>query len=164
MEKLSGHQPLGVVSDDGGYFRSEYQVGTRLVWVRCRHRLDCAECVSKADEILPEIWAAIPDAIAIAEVYSRTKIPDFWSTHDRSIRKGARLDVWGLTVTPDVGDVWFDISRNWSFDYSSSTFFNDDYWNEEPVLLPELPDPYHVYVIRDRSGRLSVAFDREEAK
>ncbi|MCA8244151.1 hypothetical protein [Burkholderia sp. AU32262] len=159
MEKLRDHRPLGVFSDGGGYFRSEYQIGKRLVWVRCRHRLDCLECVGKADEILADIWAAMPDAIALAEDYSRTEIPDFWSMHDMSKREGARLDVWGITTTPDLGEARFDISRNYNFDYLSPTFFKDDYWNEEPVLLPELPDRYHVYLIRNRSGQLSVAID-----
>ncbi|OMG70611.1 hypothetical protein BW685_25495 [Burkholderia ubonensis] len=122
--------------------------------------IDCLECIGKADEILPDIWAAMPHAIAIAEDYSRTKIPDFWSKHDMSKREGTRLDVWGMTITPDLGEAWFDISRNYNFDYSSPTFFKDDCWNEEPVLLPELPDPYHVYVVRNRSGQLSVAIDR----
>jgi hypothetical protein len=118
------------------------------------------ECVGKTDEILPDIWAAIPDAIAVAEGYSRNQIPDFWSTHDKSKREGPRLDVWGIAVTPDLGEARFDISRNYRFDYSSPTFFKDDYWNDEPVLLPELPTPYHVYVIRNGAGQLSVAIDR----
>jgi len=160
MEKLRGNRPLGVFSDVSGHFRSEYQIGSRLVWVRCRHRLDCLECVDEADEILPDIWAAMPDAIAIAEGYSRKQIPDFWNTHDKAKREGPRLDVWGIVINPDLGEASFDISRNYGFDYSSPTFFKDDYWNDEPVLLPELPDPYHVYVIRNGSGQLCVAIDR----
>jgi len=160
MEKLRDNQPLGVFSDVRGHFRSEYQIGRRLVWVRCHHRLNCLECVGKTDEILPNIWAAIPDAIAIAEGYSRNQIPNFWSAHDKSKREGPRLDVWGIAVTPELGEASFDISRNHSFDYSSPTFFKDDYWNDEPVLLPELPDSYHVYVIRNGAGQLSVAINR----
>ncbi|KVX67592.1 hypothetical protein WT33_03130 [Burkholderia stagnalis] len=107
-----------------------------------------------------DIWAAMPRAIAIAEDYSRTKIPEFWGKHDMSKREGARLDVWGITITPDLEEARFDISRNYNFDYSSPTFFKDDYWNEEPVLLPELPDRYHLYVVRDRSGQFGVVIDK----
>jgi hypothetical protein len=156
MEKLSDDQPLGVYSDRDGYFRSEYQVGMRLIWVRCRHCLDCLECVRAVDRLMPNIWAAMPAAIELAEDYSRAKMPGFWSEHDMSKREGSRLDVWGITITPELGLAEFDISRNHSFDWSSPTFSKDDYWNDQPLSLPELPDNHHVHVARDRSGRLSV--------
>ena len=154
---LNEDQPLGTYADRDGYFRSEYQIGIRLVWVRCRHCLGCLECVGKADKMLSDIWAAMPRAVAIAEDHSRTKIPEFWSKHDTSQREGARLDVWGISITPSLGEARFDISRNFRFDFSSPTFSKDDYWSDNPVLLPDLPDPYHVYVVRDSVGGLSVA-------
>jgi hypothetical protein len=156
MEKLIGNRPLGSYSDRDGFFRSEYQVGARLIWVRCQHRRDCLECVERADELMLDVWSSVPKAIALAENHSRKAIPEFWARHDTSKREGSRLDVWGITITPDVGVARFDISKNYSFDFTSPTFSKDDYWNDEPILLPELPDRHHVYIIRDRLGSLSV--------
>ena len=157
MEKLIDNRPLGIYSDEDGFFRSEFQVGTRLIRVRCRHRRDCLACVEKGDELMPGVCGAMPAAIGLAENYSRTVIPEFWAKHDISKREGNRLDVWGVTITPDLGTARFDISQNYSFDYSSPTFSKEDYWNDEPFLLPELPEKHHVYIIRDREGVLSVA-------
>lgn len=156
MEKLIGDRPIGTYSDWDSFFRSEYQVGKRLIWVRCQHCLDCLECVERADDLMPDIYAAMPNAVALAESYSREAIPDFWAVHDTSKREGSRLDVWGITITPVIGVVRFDISENQSFDYASPTFSKDDYWNDEPIRLPELPDRHHVYVVRDRDGSLAV--------
>lgn len=156
MEKLVDDRPLGVYYDSDGFFRSEYQVGKRLIWVRCQHRLDCRECVEKVDELMPEVCAAIPSAVELAEDHSRTKLPEFWLKHDLSKREGNPLDVWGITITPELGFARFDISKNHSFDYSSPTFLKDDYWGDEPFLLPELPNTHHVYVVRDAGGALRV--------
>ncbi|PMQ05709.1 hypothetical protein DyAD56_07930 [Dyella sp. AD56] len=156
MEKLIDDRPLGIYSDQDGFFRSEYQVGRRLIWVRCQHRQDCLECVDRADKLMPDICKAIPDAIELAENCSRIMIPEFWARHDISRREGNRLDVWGITITPGLGVARFDISRNYGFDYASLTFSKEDYWNDEPFFLPELPEKHHVYIIRDRHGLLSV--------
>lgn len=157
MKKLSSSGPLGLLSDRDGYFRSEYQIERRLIWVRCSHSLGCKACVVKADAILVEVWAAIPGAVAMAEDYSRTQIPDFWTKHDMSKRDGARLDVWGITITDELGEVEFCISRNHDFDYGSPTFSKEDYWDDEPMLLPDLPDMHFVSIVRDKTGQLSVA-------
>lgn len=156
MEKLMNGRPLGIYSDRDGYFRAEYQVGQRLIWVRCQHRLDCLECVRRVDELMPDVWAAMSSAIALAEDYSRTQIPKFWSRHDMSRREGNRLDVWGITITTDLEVARFYLSENHDFDYSSPTYSKDDYWDNEPFLLPTLPDRHHVYVIREADGRLHV--------
>lgn len=157
MKKLSNDGPLGLLSDRDGYFRSEYQVERSLIWVRCSHCLGCKACVAKADAILEEVWAAMPSAVAMAEDYSRTQIPDFWSKHDMSKREGPRLDVWGITITDELSEVVFDISRNHCFDYASPTFSKDDCWDDEPMLLPDLPDMHHVYIVRGKTGQLSLA-------
>nr|WP_199047993.1 hypothetical protein [Dyella sp. ASV24] len=156
MEKLVDDRPLGIYSDQDGFFRSEYQVGTRLIWVRCQHRPGCLECVERVDKLMPDVSKAMPGAIELAENCSRAMIPEFWAKHDISIREGNRLDVWGITITPDLGMARFDISENHDFDYSSPTFSKEDYWNDEPFLLPELPDTHHVYIIRDGDGVLGV--------
>lgn len=54
----------------------------------------------------------------------------------------------------------FDISRNYRFGYPITDSFHDAHWSDEPVLLSELPDLYHVYVICDAAGQLSVAIDK----
>ncbi|WP_458788934.1 hypothetical protein [Dyella jiangningensis] len=159
MKKLIDDRPSGIYSDQDGFFRSEYQIGARLVWVRCQHRRDCIECVARVDELLPEIFAAMPSAVALAESHSRTIVPEFWTKHDTSLREGSRMDVWGITITPGLEMAWFDISRNHDFDYVSPTFSKDDCWNDEPFLLPAFPDRHHVYVVRFRDGSLSAEPD-----
>ena len=156
MKKLSDDRPLGLYCDPNGFFRSEYQVGRRLIWVRCQHRQDCLECVERSDALMPAICAAMPEVIEFAENYSRIMSPEFWARHDMAKRDGCRLDVWGITITPDFGMAKFDIAENHSFDYSSPTFAKDDYLNIEPFLLPRLPDRHHVFVVRDSRGVLSV--------
>jgi len=148
--------PLGTYADRDGNFRSEYQIGTRLVWVTCRHHIGCQQCADKADALLPDIWDAMPDAVAMAEDYSRTVIPEFWRPHDMSQREGARLAVWGITIVPGTGEATFDISMNFDFDFDSPTFSKDDVRKETPILLPELPDPHYVFVTRNSSGQLTV--------
>ena len=153
---LKEDSPLGTYADRNGNFRSEYQIGTRLVWVVCRHHIACQQCVDKANALLPDIWAAMSDAVAMAEDHSRTVIPEFWRKHDMSQREGARMAVWGITIVPSTGDATFDISMNYDFDFDSPTFSKDDAWKETPILLPELPDPHYVFVARNNSGQLTV--------
>ena len=148
--------PLGIYADRNGDFRSEYQIGTTLIWVVCRHHIGCQPCVDKADALLPDIWSAMPDAVAMAEDDSRTMIPEFWRQHDMSQREGARMAVWGITITPGTGEACFDISTNFDFDFDSPTFSKDDVWNETPIVLPDLPDSHHIYVVRNCSGQLTV--------
>ncbi|CAJ0792082.1 hypothetical protein [Ralstonia holmesii] len=153
---LKEESPLGTYADRNGNFRSEYQIGTRLVWVVCRHHTGCQQCADKAEALLHDIWAAMPDAVAMAEDYSRTVIPEFWRQHDMSQREGARLAVWGITIVPSTGEATFDISMNFDFDFDSPTFSKDDVRKETPILLPDLPDPHYVFVARSSSGLLTV--------
>jgi hypothetical protein len=153
---LKEESPLGAYADRNGNFRSEYQIGIRLVWVVCRHHIACQQCADKADALLPDIWVVMPDAVALAEDYSRTVIPEFWRQHDMSQREGARLAVWGITIVPSTGEATFDISMNFDFDFDSPTFSKDDVRKETPILLPELPDPHYVVVARNSSGQLTV--------
>ncbi|WP_284319036.1 hypothetical protein [Dyella acidisoli] len=154
MEKLRLDGLLGTYSDKDGYFRSEYQIGQRLVWVQCKHREACKACANEVEPMLYNIWVTIPDVTAKAEEYSRMLIPEFWSIHDNSKREGHRLDVWGITITTDDDTILFYVSRNHGFDFSSPTFAKDDYWNDEPLHLPDVPDDHGVHVYRDGSGAL----------
>jgi hypothetical protein len=155
MEKEISSGPMGDYSDADGYVRYEYQIGKRLMWIRCRGNHEHAECVQRAKSLLPDVWLAMPDALAMAETYSRTLIPEFWAVHDRGQRDGHRLDVWSVTITPCEGIASFYISRNHDFDFRSPTFEKDDYWHDyEPICLPDLPERHHIYVHRGNSGVL----------
>lgn len=154
LQKLRLDCLLGSYSDNDGYFRSEYQVGRRLVWIRCKHSRMCQACPNEIEPMLHAIWAIIPEVTAKAEECSRTLIPEFWSIHDNSKREGRRLDVWGITISSGDETLRFHVSRNHDFDFSSPTYAKDDDWDDQPIHLPDIPDRHFVDVYRDGSGVL----------
>jgi hypothetical protein len=159
--RLQDDRPLGLYEDSDGFFRSEYQIGRRLVWVRCPHQEMCNACLSQTDALLPEIWAAIPDAIVLAEDHSRTVYPAFWLPHDESTIGENRMDVWGITITPMTGLSSFHVSENHDFPWDRTAYAKDDEWRERPLRLPRFPDRHFVYLDRDTSGALSVSSSRQ---
>lgn len=159
--RLQDEQPLGLYEDPDGFFRSEYQVGRRLVWVRCPHQKGCLACLSQTDELLPEIWAVIPDAIALAEDHSRTIYPGFWLPHDESTIEESRMDVWGIRITPVTGLSSLHVSENHDFPWARTAYAKDDEWHERPLRLPRFPDGHFVDLDRDASGALSVISSRQ---
>ena len=156
MRKLIDSSMLGKYLDPDGYTRYEYQIGRRLVWLRCPAGHEEEEYLQGAEEFHQRIWLAIPDVLAVAEAYSRSLIPEFWALHDRGQRDGFRLDVWGTTITPSEGVACFTCSRNHDFDFDSLTSAKD-HWRHEPFHLPDLPEGHFVFVYRDSSGRLSAS-------
>ena len=159
MKKLIDSSMLGKYQDPDGYTRYEYQIGRRLVWLRCPAGHDKEKYLRGAEEFHQRVWLAIPDVLAFAEAYSRSLIPEFWALHDRSERDGFRLDVWDITITPSEGFACFTCSRNHDFDFDSPTSAKDD-WRDELFHLPELPEGHFVFVYRDISGRLSASATR----
>lgn len=136
---------LGRYPTSAGYARLEYQIGSRLIWVMCCSGKSEWLCEARAERMLAAAYDSLSAAIALAEQYSRTQLPELWDAHDRSGIGIQRLDVWGVQLTPDDNTISYEISRNHEFDFE-----------ERPVSLPELPDPYFIRVDRSPDGALQV--------
>jgi hypothetical protein len=156
MEALSELSLLGRYPVRDGYVTLEFQIGIRLIWVKCRPDQVERECLSRAEEIYRAVNADIPSVIELAEETSRALIPSFWEVHDKSKITGSRLDVWGVTLNPEDGSASYEVSRNHDFDFDVSIFEPDDVLEEQPLQLPDVPENHFVIVDRNSSGLLHV--------
>ena len=147
---------LGRYQREGDELTMEFQIGRRLVWVHSRESAPDSEIVARADLMLPAIWAALPDAIKIAEDHCRILLPEFWDVFDSTIRGGHPMDIWGIRLMLDDGMSLYDVSINWDFDFTTPTFKKDDFSEEEPIYLPILDDNHHVMVERAEAGALRI--------
>lgn len=140
---LTAKNLLGIYpKDDAGYIQLEHQIGSRLIWTMCPEGMSQEQAIAVTNQMLPELWSNIPQAIACAEQYSRETMPEFWIIQDESDVIGERLDVWSIRLFPD----------QMSSEYYVST-------NHDLILSDEdlkYPDTYGMTVCRDVTGTLSV--------
>jgi hypothetical protein len=156
MNNLCISSALGKYDESDGSKRFEFQIGTRLVWVRCGANSSEAKSLEEAEAMLASAFAVLDDVLLFAETHSRSAMPEVWRVHDGSVRKGRRLDVWGITVIPAQNTVEFDVHRSHGFDFATTTFAADDYAEEHPIALPDFPQRYRIGVTRLPSGELRI--------
>ena len=149
---------LGRYPPHNGFVKLEFQIERTLVWIRLRPKESESKAIVQGNEILPTVWSEIPRAVTFAEARSREIIPEFWVAQDSTTAVGPRLAVWSVMLTPETGDVCYDVSCNHDFFGSNSkTYAVLDVDEEKPIDLPEFPTWHHVHVVRSLDGAWSIA-------
>ncbi|WP_431263181.1 hypothetical protein ACQ859_24645 [Roseateles chitinivorans] len=140
--KIPDHRDAALL---GSYAdRDEYQVGSILVWVRFHAQETRAACTDFALQQLPEVLAALPDAIAMARAFAREQEPEFWRQHEEAGTAGELLSVWGLWIDPVRGLTTYGVQENLDFEVPQDS------------VLPALPVDWYVAIERDKAGALMV--------
>ena len=129
--------PLGSYSS-----YDEFQVDRTLIWIKISPHGERESWLTQGKFLFDEIWAAVPEALRIAEQVSRNLCSDFWDRCDSKQASGQPLAVWGIWINPETGNASYDININHHFQSD-----HDD--------LPDLPEE-SIGVIRNREGRLKI--------
>nr|WP_315383869.1 hypothetical protein [uncultured Sphingomonas sp.] len=151
MLKLSCDNPLSRYPVANEHIRLEYQVGQTLVWVHFPNWMEDAEAISIADDIVKPAWDDLPQALILAEGFSRAEIPDFWHVHDASDVRGERLQVWSVQINVETRSAEYHVSENHGFFARLLPVPGE----RPPPALPELPDRHMLKVTRTANGTLT---------
>lgn len=127
--------------------RDEYQIGKTLVWVLYGTSEQREVATDLACLQFPAIWAAIPEAIAVARETSRKEQPEFWQVHEDAQSVHDVLSVWGIRIEPSSGVATYVISTNHEFLWMQTS------------NLPLFPEDEHIIVMRSKDGVFSAPTD-----
>jgi hypothetical protein len=119
--------------------REEFQIDRTIVQVQIPPDGERLAWLQRAGAVFPDIWAAVPNVLALAEKILQPQLAGFATGHDD---EDGRLSVWGIWIDPTDGSAGYEVGCYNPFD------------SNDPAAPPGLPDQIDVMIERDATGQI----------